>query len=102
MRIISQDGIFDLPYEQAVVARLNEKVIAYPFSDLESTDYIQLARYSTKERAIKAMKMCRKHYAVAEYNRCIIPNGDTLVDMEIVKELLTSGFIFQFPADDEI
>lgn len=102
MRIISQDGIFDLPYEQAVVARLNEKVIAYPFSDLESTDYIQLARYSTKERAIKAMKMCRKHYAVAEYNRRIIPKGDTLVDMEIAKELLASGFIFQFPADDEI
>lgn len=32
----------------------------------------------------------------------IIPKGDTLVDMEIAKELLTSGFIFQFPAEEEV
>lgn len=102
MRIISQDGIFDLPYEQAVVARLDEKVIAYPFSDLESSDYIQFASYSTEEKAIKAMEMCREHYATAEYNRRITPKGDTLTDMEVAKELLASGFIFQFPADEEV
>lgn len=61
-----------------------------------------LGKYSTEEKAMKAMEMCRKHYATAEYNRRIIPKGDTLVDMEIAKELLSSGFIFQFPADDEI
>lgn len=45
----------------------------------------------------KDMGMCRKHYATAEYNRRIIPKGDTVADMENAKELLTSGFIFQFP-----
>lgn len=102
MRIISQDGCCDIPYEQAVVARLDRTVVAYPLNDLGSSDCIQLADYSTEEKAIKAMEMCRKHYATAEYNRRIIPKGDTLVDMEIAKELLTSGFIFQFPAEEEV
>lgn len=108
MRIISQDGIFDLPYEQAVVALLNEKVIAYPFSDLESTDYIQLARYSTKEKAIKAMEMCREQYAQSELNKDMIQKGaDTLLKISFsviddVRKQLAEKHLFQFPADDEI
>lgn len=97
MRIISQDSRIDLPYNRIMLCI--EEVLVTARND---GDQYLIGKYSSKEKAIKAMEMCRKHYATAEYNRRIIPNGDTLVDMEIAKELLASGFIFQFPADDEI
>lgn len=107
MRIISQNGLLDVPYELIAISPYSKNMATivgtFPGNDLAKGDRIYiLGEYSTEEKAIKAMEMCRKHYAVAEYNRRIIPKGDTLVDLEIAKELLTSGFIFQFPADDEI
>lgn len=79
MRVISQDGCYDIPYEQAVVSRLGRTVVAYPLNDLGSSDYIQLASYSTEEKAIKAMEECR--WTWRKHN----------------------GFmIFQFPADEDI
>lgn len=102
MRVISQDGTMDFPYEISTIfiyPRI-ENVIA--IQSAGDSEILIIGRYSSKEKAIKAMEMCRKHYATAEYNRRIIPKGDTLVDMEIAKELLASGFIFQFPQDDEI
>jgi len=97
MRIISQDSRIDLPYNRIMLCV--EGVLVTARND--GNQYL-IGKYSTEEKAIKAMEMCRKHYATAEYNRRIIPKGDTLVDMEIAKELLSSGFIFQFPADEEI
>ena len=107
MRIISQNGLLDAPYELLAISPYSENMATiigtFPGNDLGKGDRIYiLAKYSTEEKAMKAMEMCREHYATAEYNRRIIPKGDTLVDMEIAKELLSSGFIFQFPADDEI
>lgn len=103
MRIISQDKKFDLPYGETTLQALGDgRVIAFSLSDLLSDAFMIMAKYSTEEKGIKAMEMCRKHYATAEYNRRIIPKGDTLVDMEIAKEFLASGFIFQFPADEEV
>lgn len=79
MRVISQDGCYDIHYEQAVVSRLGRTVVAYPLNDLGSSDYIQLASYSTEEKAIKAMEECR--WTWRKHN----------------------GFmIFQFPADKDI
>lgn len=79
MRVISQDGRYDIPYEQAVVSHLDRTVVAYPLNDLGSSDYIQLASYSTEEKAIKAMEECR--WTWRKHN----------------------GFmIFQFPADKDI
>ena len=98
MRIVSQDGHYDIPYAQAVLSR-GDKTI---YADAMNVENMIMASYSSSEKAIKAMEMCRKHYATAEYNRRIIPEGDTLVDMEIAKELLASGFIFQFPAEEEV
>lgn len=98
MRIISQDGAIDVPYENADLERKGKTISVWTLDNV----YGSFASYSTEEKAIKAMEMCRKHYATAEYNRRIIPKGDTLVDMEIAKELLASGFIFQFPAEEEV
>lgn len=107
MRIISQNGLLDAPYELIAISPYSGNMATivgtFPGNDLGKGDRVYiLGKYSTEEKAIKAMEMCRKHYATAEYNRRIIPKGDTLVDMEIAKELLASGFIFQFPADEEV
>lgn len=108
MRVISQTGKTDIPYENFVFSILNSSGGNYGIVAVKNVAeppevFINslIATYSTEEKAIKAMEMCRKRYAIAEYNRRIIPKGDTPV-METAKELLTSGFIFQFPQDDEI
>ena len=107
MRIISQNGLLDAPYELLAISPYSGNMATiigtFPGNDIGKGDRVYiLGEYSTEEKTMKAMEMCRKHYATAEYNRRIIPKGDTLVDMEIAKELLSSGFIFQFPADEEI
>lgn len=104
MRVISQDGTLDIPYEEVIIQKFRSRIyfLNKNLTGVESlSDDMQIAEYSTEAKALKAMEMCRKRYAIAEYNRRIIPKGDTPV-METAKELLTSGFIFQFPQDDEI
>lgn len=108
MRIISQDGCCDIPYEQAVVAHLDRTVVAYPLNDLGSSDYIQLASYSTEEKAIRAMEMCRKQYSQCEFNKLVIPKTDeNLAKVSIsltgnAVNQIAEKYVFQFPADDEI
>lgn len=103
MRVISQDGKSDVPYERYSITVIKDdyRDIYHVVCDYSEKSLRKLAKYSTEAKAIKAIEMCRKRYAIAEYNRRIIPKGDTPV-METAKELLTSGFIFQFPQDDEI
>lgn len=91
MRIISQNGSIDLPYEKVCLYIDSTLIIAR----CDNAKYL-MGSYQSKEEAVKHMEMCRKHYAAAEYNRRIIPKADTLVDMENAIELLTSGFAFQF------
>lgn len=99
MRIISQDGCCDIPYEQAVVAHLDRTVVAYPLNDLGSSDYIQLASYSTEEKAIKAMEMCREKYL----SRMELDGGyDTVNGCYVQPNYWVLPKVFQFPADDEI
>lgn len=108
MRIISQDGCCDIPYEQAVVAHLDRTVVAYPLNDLGSSDYIQLASYSTEEKAIRAMEMCREQYSQCEFNKLVIPKTDeNLAKVSIpltgnAVNQIAEKYVFQFPADDEI
>lgn len=64
MRIISQNGRVDLPYEQFVVAidATNEAtILAFPVSVTDDVHF-NLAEYSTKEKAEKAMEMLRTEY----------------------------------------
>lgn len=61
MKVISQDGRIDLPYEQVGVQinNLNKKdIIAYPIH-VAGESHWTLAKYSTEEKAVKAMEMLR-------------------------------------------
>lgn len=63
MRVISQDGRIDLPYEQIAVAIDCDEmaIIAYAVSSYDDTVW-KLAKYSTEEKAEKVMEMLRTEY----------------------------------------
>nr|DAE48022.1 MAG TPA: hypothetical protein [Bacteriophage sp.] len=101
MRVISQHGNVDLPYEQIVVCHAMESVIA-----LHNGDKYVLGEYSSKEKAYKAMEMLRKAYESNEFYHCMTATSDTF--KEAVCLLTNKKFeevtseCFQFPQDDEI
>ena len=102
MRVISQDGTMDVPYENVVLYQ-DEKEIMCIFSGV----YIgrKLARYSTTEKTEKVMEMLRKSYENNEFYHHM-STTDTFKDVasllsnekfnEVTREC------FQFPQDDEI
>ena len=113
MRVISQHGNVDLPYEQIVVCHAMESVIA-----LYNGEKYVLGEYSSKEKAYKAMEMLR-----TTYTGRFVTTADISDDFnEQLKELMKGGFgtvivkdtndsrvefnnlngYFQFPQDDEI
>lgn len=99
MRIISQDGFCDIPYEQAVVAHLDRTMVAYALNDLGSSDYIQLASYSTEEKAIRAMEMCREKYL----SRMELDGGyDVVNGCYVQPNYWVLPKVFQFPKEEEI
>lgn len=55
MRIVSQCGQADFPYERTYILSDRENVKAV----CDGKSYV-IGRYSTHEKAIKAMEMCRK------------------------------------------
>lgn len=62
MRVISQDGCYDIPYEQAMLLRYVNRIylMSQNFAGVERiiSDPV-IAEYSTEEKAIKAMEECR-------------------------------------------
>ena len=69
MRIISQNGKFDLPYENLAIFVEYENVIAR----FENERHL-LGQYSSEAKAIKAMEMLRKawKFETGIYHRNII------------------------------
>ena len=83
MRVISQHGNVDLPYEQIVVCHAMESVIA-----LYNGEKYVLGEYSSKEKAYKAMEMLRG----AWINEAI----------EFTHGIYHRNIVFRFPQDNEI
>lgn len=104
MRIVSQDGCYDLPYEQTVVLREETHILV---RTMEYED-LRIARYSTEEKAIKAMEMCRKQYMDGEYNRNSLSGIAEDIGRlseglaSVFKEGVCQTFVFKFPADEEV
>ena len=104
MRIISQSGLLDVPYELIAISpySLNMATIVgtFPGNNLGKGDRVYiLAEYSTVEKAIKAMEMCREHYL----SRTELDGGyDVLNQCYIQPNYWVLPKVFQFPADDEV
>lgn len=113
MRVISQDGLYDLPYE-ALAIRFHENdgtiILGVPLSvvsmDLVSdVPLITLGIYSTEAKAKKAMETLRQKYNDI-YFISITGNSN---EFKIAASLLTQSSFdevtnpyFQFPADEDV
>lgn len=91
MRVISQDGTLDMPYEEVIIQRFKSRIyfLNKNLTGVESlSDDMQIAEYSTEEKAVKAMEMLRE----AWINEAI----------EFTHGIYHRNIVFQFPQDDEI
>ena len=109
MRLISQDGTFDVPYEQGVMERYSDGIywMNKNLIGVESgiSEDFKIASYSSEAKAIKVMEMVIEKYNNNEFYHYIV-NTDTfekcmaLLSDEKYEE--TTSEYFQFPKDDEV
>lgn len=88
MRVISQDGTMDFSYEMSTIfiyGRIENAIAIQPVGDSEASI---IGRYSSEEKATKAMEMLRE----AWINEAI----------EFTHGIYHRNIVFQFPQDDEI
>lgn len=114
MRVISQDGKIDVPYDYFSLSMSSGKYkdveVAYIYChNLSSPNGTKLAEYSAKAKAVKAMEMLREQYKRLETLKLY-----TKGSREDIREILTLDelgctilktrklSVFQFPQDDEI
>lgn len=110
MRVISQCGTIDVPYDYFSLSMSSGKYkdveVAYIHChNLSSPNGTKLAEYSAESKAIKAMEMLRKSYENNEFYHHT-STTDTFKDVASLLSYekfnkLTSEY-FRFPQDDEI
>lgn len=121
MRVISQDGTMDFPYDSSLVSVYEGCINGRIYVRMQLCggydDSVDVADYSTKEKAVKAMEMLREVYAgmpivmqnvnisedvAKEFGRlkkcCVLVNAEK----QPSKVDFVNNAIFQFPQDDEI
>lgn len=110
MRLISQHGNVDIPYENAILSHNNNIVRA----DVDNFDFT-MGIYSSGEKAYKVMEMVRKAYLgiPVVLQNVEVPNdaekffGDKNIIYACIPEQkpkveYLNNAIFQFPPDDEV
>lgn len=108
MRIISQNGNADLPYEKFVFGITKDNKIACCRECVAPPYEIYngiIAEYSNKEKALKAMEMLREHHEKVTFLKTIIntEKGTSFASRLSITEFdeMTQNY-FQFPKDDEV
>ena len=105
MRVISQDGRLDFPYENSVVFITPRDASEIRIQVIGDDDDGMLAKYSTKEKAKKAMEMLRIAYENNVFYHCTA--GSKCFE-EVRSILSKKQFLkatteyFQFPAEEEL
>lgn len=91
MRVISQDGTDDIPYENFTISITVDNCIIASKNLAASPQELfcgRIAEYSSREKALKAMEMLRKAWL-----------GESV---EFENGFYRKNCVFQFPADDEV
>lgn len=96
MRLISQDGTIDVPYEHGSLCigfikseeHIIDTISYYNYSSQKGT---KLAEYSSKAKALKVMEMLREEYLYCERCRARGEEAGTI-----------PSYVFKFPADEEV
>lgn len=122
MRLISQDGTMDVPYDYFSLSIASGKYedveVAFIYChNLSSPNGTKLAKYSSREKALKVMELLRETYIGMPI---VMQNVDVSEDVAKEFERLNkcgvvvraenqpskvdfiNNAIFQFPADDEV
>lgn len=114
MRVISQDGTLDIPYEMSIVWCEDDwGVLLQPIGEIG--EYQKFAKYSTEEKAKKAMEMLRDTYqygkrvAVPKFDESGIDKEDdiALYNTRLINDFFKGGTyvptkVFQFPKDEDV
>lgn len=114
MRVISQDGTIDIPYENSSLSVFcvgyvepKRTLICCRNSCLKEEE--KIAEYSTTKKAIKAMEMLREQYARIEIIKALASGTckhmEESLEPEEFKNILKKYInmeVFRFPQDDEI
>lgn len=87
MRLVSQHGNVDIPYENAILSH-NNNIVRADVGDFDFT----MGVYSSGEKAYKVMEMVRKKYLAST----------EIIDENICYTTLTRAVVFKFPSDDEV
>ena len=116
MRLVSQNGKIDAPYEITPLSRTGNIIRVYvPIAGEKGT---VMATYSTEEKAEKAMEMLHKVYAgmfLAQNVEMSDDDYEEFIKMAargfgIIKTMVNSpdmefepaNIVFRFPEDDEV
>ena len=105
MRVISQDGTMDFPYEISTIFIYPSIENFIAIQSAGDSEFSIIGRYSSKEKAIKAMEMLREHNEGVIFLKTII---NTEKCTPFIRNLSKTDFdkltqnYFQFPQDDEI
>lgn len=108
MRVISQNGTMDFPYDNSLVFLHESCIKGNTCVEIQlcgDTEIDIVAEYSTEEKAVKAMEMLREAYNNNEFYHCTATTNTFqetmgLLSNEKIKKV-TSEY-FRFPHDDEI
>ena len=108
MRVISQDGTLDIPYEDVIIQRFESRIyfLNKNLTGVEPLNNdMQIAEYSTEEKAKKAMEMLRISYENNEfYHHTSNSEHFTEFTQALSEEMFkkfTSEY-FQFPTEEEL
>ena len=120
MRVISQDGTIDIPYDSVIIQRFGREIY-FLNKNLIGVEQLvcdmDIATYSTEEKAKKAMEMLREAYigmpivmqnvdisedASREFERLKKCGIMVQTENQPSKIECISNAIFQFPADEEL
>lgn len=100
MRIISQDGTLDIPYEQVIVQRFRSEIY-FLNNNLTGVEKLcsdmVIAKYSTEEKAEEVMEQLK--YAYLCHNRVKIEREYPICDDKTQEGI---GGVYTFPQDDEV
>lgn len=99
MRVISQNGCYDIPYEQAILLADDGEIRAFTCDAKKG----RIASYSTQEKAIKAVEMCREKYGWCKANEVLLTGSGSRFGCHAVDfEKLARDSVFRFPQDNKV
>lgn len=96
MRIISQSGSVDLPYEKVCLYIDSTLIIA----SCDNAKYM-MGSYRNNEEAVKHMEMCREKYGQCKANEILLTGTGSRFECHPIDfENVAKTNVFQFPQDE--